>query len=160
MFVFVRTCKTRFDTNYQVHGCCNIAVQSCYYNHSLTTCSIMYEHGCWFIMMVPTTLFKSVRTSSHDERTDLNNHQLNHVQACQQHRYSSWPAQPCSSLWTGKNKCVHTIYLNNKHKSVQSTYLPKNSQTLYLMSFLKHLSHPRKTVFATGVCSILISTNA
>ena len=27
----------------------------------------MYEHGCWFNMMVPTTLFKSVRSSSHEQ---------------------------------------------------------------------------------------------
>ena len=27
----------------------------------------MHEHGCWFIMMVPTTLFKSVRSSSHEQ---------------------------------------------------------------------------------------------
>ena len=24
------------------------------FHHSLTTCSIMFKHGCWFIMMVPT----------------------------------------------------------------------------------------------------------
>ena len=39
--------------------------------HSLTACSIMYEHGCWFIVMVPTTLFKSVRSSSQHAWTSL-----------------------------------------------------------------------------------------
>ena len=60
-------------------------------------------------MMVPTTLFKSVRSSSHQQSVPtcmnkpVNNHvqtgQLDHVQACQQY-CSSWPVQPCSSLLT------------------------------------------------------------
>ena len=90
---------------------------------SLTACSIMHEQRCWFIMMVPTTLFKPVRSSSHEQSVQhawtslwttmfrlasstmlkpVNNHvqagQLNHVQACQ--TCSGWPAQPCLSLWT------------------------------------------------------------
>ena len=99
LFAYVRTCKTRFDTTKYISGRCNIAVQSCYFNHhSLTTCSIMHEHGCWFIMMVPTTLFKSVRSSSHEQSVPTcmnkpaNNTvqagQLNHVQACQQAKTS------------------------------------------------------------------------
>ena len=108
--------------NKQVHGCCNIAVQSCYFIIPLTTCSIMYEHGCWFVMMVPTTLFKSVRSSSHEQSVPtcmtkpVNNHvqavqlnlvqagQLNHVQADQlnhvqadQLNHVQACQQPCSS---------------------------------------------------------------
>ena len=86
-------------SNNQVHGCCNIVVQSCYFIiPCMTTCSIMYEHGCWFIMMVPTTLFKSVCSSSHEQSVPtcmnkpVNNHvqagQLNHVQDCQQAKTS------------------------------------------------------------------------
>ena len=67
----------------------------CYFIIPWQQCSIMYEHGCWFIMMVRTTLFKYVRSSRHGQsvplhaRTSLsiNNTvqagQLNHVQACQ-----------------------------------------------------------------------------
>ena len=56
--------------------------------------------------MVPTTLFKSVRSSSHEQSVStytnkpvntVQGGQLNYVQACQQHS-SSWPAQLCSSL--------------------------------------------------------------
>ena len=38
-----------------------------FHDQSLTTCSIMYERDCWFILMVLTTLFKSVRSSSHEQ---------------------------------------------------------------------------------------------
>ena len=88
----------------------------------------MYElHGCWFIMMVPTTLFKSVRSSNHEQSvrqhastslsttmfklanstmfklassTFLQAGQLNHVQTGQLKPFqpcSNCPAQPCSS---------------------------------------------------------------
>ena len=54
----------------------------------------MYEHHYWFIMMVPPTLFKFVRSSSHEQSVPetctnkpVNNPvqagQLNHVQAGQ-----------------------------------------------------------------------------
>ena len=100
-----------------------VCVITCNLVISLTACSIMHEQRCWFIMMVPTTLFKPVRSSSHEQSVQhawtslwttmfrlasstmlkpVNNHvqagQLNHVQACQ--TCSGWPAQPCLSLWT------------------------------------------------------------
>ena len=85
----------------------------------------MHEHGCSFIMMVPTTLFKCVHSSSHEQSvpTFMNKPVNNHVQAGQLNQCSSWPAQPgsswpaqpCSSLSTGKDKlciltCVYTSY--------------------------------------------------
>ena len=84
--------------NNQVHGCCNIAVQSLFH-HSLTTCSIM----C--IMMVPTTLFKFIRLSSHEQSVlaCMNKPVQQHCSSCPAQPCSSWPAQPCSSLSTGKN---------------------------------------------------------
>ena len=104
-------------------GVVRVCVRTCNLVISLTACSIMHEQRCWFIMMVPTTLFKPVRSSSHEQSVQhawtslwttmfrlasstmlkpVNNHvqagQLNHVQACQ--TCSGWPAQPCLSLWT------------------------------------------------------------
>ena len=65
LFAYVRICKTRQQPS--SCSCCNIAVQSILlFHHSLITCSNMHEQRCWFIMMVPTTLFKSVR-SSHEQ---------------------------------------------------------------------------------------------
>ena len=101
-------------------------VQHCFNNIVGQWWSNKVVHGCWFITIVPTTLFQSVRSSSHEQSvpTCMNkpvnntvqagqiNHvqagQTNHVQACQQ-PCSSWSDQPCSSLPTGKNKlCVFT----------------------------------------------------
>ena len=117
--------------NNQVHGCCcNIAVQSCYF--IIPWQHVQYEHGCWFIMMVPTTLFKSVRSSSHKQSVPtcmnkpVNNTvqagQLNYVQACQQ-RCSSWPAQPCSSLSTTLFKLASSTMFKIVNNHVQAGQL-------------------------------------
>ena len=88
-------------------------------------------------MMVPTTLFKTVRSSSHEQslRTYINKPvsnqvqagQLNYVQACQQ-QCSSSPAQPCSSLSTGKNKqCVFTCVCSS---IVRASHWPSDGYRL------------------------------
>ena len=77
--------------------------------------SCMNMASCWFIMMVPTTLFKSVPSSRHEQSVPtcmnkpVNNHiqvgQLNHVQ----------------TLSIGKNKpCVFTwqCIIANNHASI------------------------------------------
>ena len=63
--------------NNQVHGCCNIAVQSCYF-------IIPWQHGSNNVVQVCSFI---------KPRTVCSNM---HEQACQQH-CSSWPAQPCSN---------------------------------------------------------------
>ena len=147
---YVRTCKTQLpDTTTIVRGCCNIAVQSCYFiipwQHVL---SCMNNAVAGFIMMVPTTLFKSVRLSCHEQfvptcmnkpvnntvqagqlnqcwslsTTHVQAGQLNHVQACQQ-PCSSWPAQPCSSLSTTMFKLVSSTMFKPVHNHVQAGQL-------------------------------------
>ena len=132
--------------NNQVHGCCNMVVIPSFPDNMFYH---VYECGCWFITMVPTTLFKSVRSSSHEQSVPtcmnkpVNNHVqaglLNHVQTCQQHcsswptqPCSSWPAQPCSSLSTGKNKlcvvCVSTWYQHETHLNTATKLIQKSSQ--------------------------------
>ena len=96
--------------------------------NSLTTCSIMHENGCWFIMTVSTT-FKHVRSSSHEQSVptcmnkSVNNHiqagQLNHVQACQQ-PCSSWPAQPWTSLSTTMFKLASSTMFKPVNNHVQA----------------------------------------
>ena len=146
----------------RVHGCCNIAVQFCYviipWQHVL---SCMNNAVAGFIMMVPTTLFKSVRLSCHEQfvptcmnkpvnntvqagqlnqcwslsTTHVQAGQLNHVQACQQ-PCSSWPAQPCSSLSTTLFKLASSTMF----KLASSTmFTPVNRQKqavrFYMCSF-------------------------
>ena len=133
LFAYVRTCKTRLDTTTKFM----VVVTSLFnlvYHHSLTTCSIMYEHGCRFIMMVRTTLFKSVRSSSREHSVPtcmnkpVNNHvqagQFNHVQVCQQY-CSSWPVQPCSSLSTTLFKLASSTMFKpvNRQKQAVCFYL-------------------------------------
>ena len=136
----VRTCETRLDTTTKfmvvVTSLFNLVILSLpAWQHVL-----MHEHGCWFIMMVPTTLFKSVRSSSHQQSVPtcmnkpVNNHvqagQLNHVQACQQpcsswpaQPCSSWPAQPCSSLSTTLFKLASSTMFKPVNNTVQSGQL-------------------------------------
>ena len=68
-------------------------------------CNIAVQHVLPFITMVPTTLFTSLFAFIKPWTVCFNMHE----QACQQ-PCSSWPAQPCSSLSTGKNKlCVFYV---------------------------------------------------
>ena len=93
LFAYVRTCKTRLNTSPF-----DLVISSFPDN--------MHEHGCWFIMMVPTMLFKFICSSSHEQSVPtcmnkpVDNHvqagqlnyvqagQLNHVQTCQQAKTS------------------------------------------------------------------------
>ena len=81
LFAYVRTWKTRLDTTTKFMVVVTIHYSILLFHHSLTTCSIMHEHGCWFIMMVPTTLFKFVRSSSHEQSVPTCMNKL----SCQQH---------------------------------------------------------------------------
>ena len=98
LFAFVRTCKTLLDTTTKfmvvVTSLFNLVISSCPDNMS-------YHAWTWLLiyhMIVPTTLFKSVRSSNHEQSVPtcmnkpVNNHvqagQLNHVQACQQAKTS------------------------------------------------------------------------
>ena len=120
--------------NNQVHGCCNIAVQSCYFiipwQHVLSCMNMVVDLTWWsqqrcsslFVHQAINNLFQQ-RCSSlfvHQPWTICSNNIVQvcsfikpwtvcsnmHEQACQQH-CSIWPAQPCSSLSTGRNKlCV------------------------------------------------------
>ena len=56
LFAYVRTCKTRLDTTTKFM----VVVTSLF---NLVISSFPDNMCCWFIMMVPTTLFKSVRSS-------------------------------------------------------------------------------------------------
>ena len=91
--------------------------------------------------MVPTTLFKSVRSLSHEQSVPtcmnkpVNNHvkagQLNHVQACQQH-YSSWPAQPCfkpvnNTIQAGQLNHVQACQQHYSSWPVQPCFKPVNN---------------------------------
>ena len=93
---YVRTCKTRLDTTTKfmvvVTSLFNLVISS--FPDNMFN---MYEHDFWFIM-VTTTLFWSVRLSSHEQsvstymKKSVNNHvqadKLHHVQACQQAKTS------------------------------------------------------------------------
>ena len=131
--------------NHQVHGCCNIAVQSCYFlipwQHVLS-CMKMAVDLSWrsqqrsgmFVHQALNSLFQHAWTSlsttifklaSWTTFKPVNNHvqagQLNHEQACQQ-PCSSWPAQPCSSLSTTMFKLASlTMFkpVNNHVKACQ-----------------------------------------
>ena len=78
----------------------------------------MHEHGCRFIMMVPTTLFKSVRSSSMFQHACSNMHE----QACQQ-PCSSLPAQPCSSQSTTMFKSASSTMFKPVNNHVQAGQL-------------------------------------
>ena len=95
-------------------------------------------------MMVPTTLFKSVRSSSHEQSVTtcmnmpVNNRvqagQLNHVQgspACQQ-TCSSWPAQPCS--WQPVSNHVQADQHNHVHGSLSTTMFKLASTTMFKLA--------------------------
>ena len=62
-----------------VHGIVVTSLFNFVISSFLTTCSIMHEYGCRFMMIVPTTLFKSVRPSSHEQSvpTCMNKPELN-----------------------------------------------------------------------------------
>ena len=86
--------------NNQVHGCCNIAVQSCYFiipwQHVLSCMNNAVDLSWWFQRCSSLFVHPWIVCSNM------------HEQDCQQH-YSSWPAQPRLSLSTGKGKmCVFT----------------------------------------------------
>ena len=90
----------------------NIAVQSCYFiipwQHVLSCIKpLIYQDGsnnvakvCLFIK--PWTVWTR-RSTTLFKLAMFKLDQLNHVEACQQ-PCSNWPAQPHSSLSTGKNK--------------------------------------------------------
>ena len=133
LFAYVRTCKNPTWYNNQVHGCCNIAVQSCYFftpwQHVLSCMLLIYHDGS-----PRTTLFKYFRSSGQEQSVPtcmnkpVNNHvqvgQLNHVQACQQ-PCSSSPAQPCSSLSTTTFKLASSTMFKaaNRQKQVVRFYV-------------------------------------
>ena len=105
-FAYVRTCKTRLETSNQVHGCCNIVVQSCYFiipwQHVLSCMNMQAVDLSWWFQQRCSSLFV------HQAMNNLFQHAWTDEQACQQ-PCSSCPAQPGSSPSTGKNKlCVFT----------------------------------------------------
>ena len=90
----VRVCQNMQNTTWYNNQLFNLVISFI----SLSSFDNLYEDGCWFIVMVPTTLFKSILSSSHEQSvpTCMNKSvdntvqagQLNHVQACQQAKTS------------------------------------------------------------------------
>ena len=122
LFAYVRTCKTRLDTTTKfMHGCCNIAVQSCYFiipwPRVLSCMNMAVDLSWWFqqrcsslfVHQAMNSLFQHAWTSlsttmfklaSSTMFKPVNNHvqacQLNHVQAGQLNHVQACQ-QPCSN---------------------------------------------------------------
>ena len=133
----VRTCKTRLDTTTK-YSCCNITVQFCYF-------MIPWQHVSIWISTLPTQHTTFMFYHGMNIYHDSSNKTVQvcsfikawivwsniHKQVCQEH-CSSWAAQTCSSLSTGKNKlCVFTCVLYRVNfltcVFLYCIYLPKNA---------------------------------
>ena len=114
LFAYVRTCKNPTWYNNQVHGCCNIAVQSCYFftpwQHVLSCMDMAVDLSWWF----PNNVVQAC--SFIKPWTVCSNM---HEQACQQ-PCSSWPAQPWTSLSTTMFKLASSTMLKPVNNHVQA----------------------------------------
>ena len=118
-------------------GVVRVCVRTCNLVISLTACSIMHEQRCWFIMMVPTTLFKPVRSSSHEQSvqhawtslwtTMFRLASSTMFKPVNNHACSSWPVQPCSSLSTTMFRPVNNHVQPGQFNHVQVCQQPCSS---------------------------------
>ena len=102
LFAYVRICKTRLDTTTKfmvvVTSLFNLVISSLPDN--------MFYHAWTWLLIYHDGSNNVVQVCSFIKPWTVCSNM--HEQACQQ-PCSSWPAQPCSSLSTGKNKlCVFT----------------------------------------------------